>query len=226
MSCVHSARRSSATAIVTLLLAGCAIPNRLDFPQAWGGSPTPVLPNGCPDLSGTYDTRPSDAYPADVRSQPLLTEILGPRGLLEGQLRDMSWPALPDAKTATFTSSGDWVYVRFGNGAGGEVTLTFKRKHWWGGAFDGSYAMYHCMLELELGPALTFDGSRTPFFAVPYKSSPADFNSWLLSKGRDGALIVNYRTGSVDMDKTAIFGIWAQWLGSIWWRYPAVLSNQ
>jgi hypothetical protein len=118
------------------------------------------------------------------------------------------------------------LYVRLGNSAGGEATLSFKRRHWWGGAYDGSYASYHCLLELELGPTLAFDGARSPIFSVPYSSQPADSNIWLLSKGRDGYLIVNYRTVTANFDKTAMFGIWSQWLGSIWWRYPAVASSQ
>jgi hypothetical protein len=226
MSCTKATRLAVAVVSVALLLAGCTVPSHFEYPQDWRGTPTATLPNGCPDLSGTYDTRPADAYPADVGSRPLLDEILGPRGLREGEFRDIRWPALPGATTATFTPSGDWLYVRFGDGAGGEATLSFKRRDWWGGAFDGSQATYHCLLEFELGPTLALDGSRTPVFAVPYDSNSADFNFWLLTKGRDGALIVNYRTESANFDKTAMFGIWLHWLGSIWWRYPAVTPNR
>jgi len=198
-------------ASVALLLAGCAGVNRVDQPQGWAGSPIPLLPNGCPDLSGTYDTHPSDTHPADGESHPLLNEILSRRGLLDGQLRDLPWPELPGATTATFEPSGDWLYVRFGNGAGGETTLSFKRRHWWGGDLKGAHATYHCLVELELGPTLALDASRSPIFAVSTKF----VNSWFLSKGRDGALIVNYRTGDA----------W-RWFDSIWWRYPAVASSR
>jgi hypothetical protein len=211
-------------ASVALLLAGCASFDPLDHPQKWGSSPETVLPNGCPDLSGTYSTRATDAYPADVRGYPSLDEILGPSRLRDAQGRDRSWPALPSATTVTFKSSGDWLYVRFRDDAEGEAALGFKRKHWWGGSVDGSDAMYQC-LELELGPALGFDGSRRPIFAVPYLFAEGDFDFVFLTKGRDGALIVNYRTDRVFITGSLI-GSHARWVGSLWWRYPPVVSNR
>lgn len=102
------------------------------------------------------------------------------------------------------------LYVRFRDGAGGETTLSFKRRHWWGGELNGAYATYHCLVELELGSTLAFDASRSPIFALP----TSIVATWFLSKGRDGALIVNYRTGDV----------W-RWSESIWWRYPAFASD-
>jgi hypothetical protein len=215
MSFVYSTWLAATMAAATLLLAGCVGPRPVDHPQGWDESPAPLLANGCPDLSGTYDTRPSDSYPADVEIRPLLNEILGARGLREGELRDVPWPELPGTTTATFEPSGDWLYVRFGDGAGGETTLSFRRRHWWAGDLKGVQATYHCLMELELGPTLAFDGSFSLIFALPY----IDFGHekyWFLSKGRDGALIVNYRAGN---------GPWA-WVASIWWRYLPVASNR
>ena len=126
-------------------LASCAIVDYVDYPpNGWGGSAAATLANGCPDLSGTYDTRPTEAYPAGLAISPTLNEILGPNGLREGELLNRSWPELPGATTATFASSGDWLYVRIQNDAGGEAALSFKRKNWWGGSFEGSYALFQC----------------------------------------------------------------------------------
>jgi hypothetical protein len=202
-----------------LMLAGCA---SLDTPREWESSPGALVSNGCPDLSGTYGTRATDAYPPDVGTYPALNEILGPSGLHDAQGRNHPWPALPTATTATFTSSADWLYVRFRDDAAGEVTLRFKHKHWWGGFVEGSDAMYQCK-ELELGPTLGFDGSRKPIVAVPYWFALGDVNFVFLSKARDGSLIVNYRTDRVFITGILI-GSHARWVGGIWWRYP-VVSN-
>lgn len=211
-------------ATAALLLAGCASLEPLDHPQGWDSSPGTVLSNGCPDLSGTYAIRATGVYPADVGVYPPLNEILGLSGLRDAQRRNRPWPALPHATTATFTASGDWLYVRFRDDAEGEVTLRFKRKNWWGGSTDGSDAMYQC-LELELGPSLGFDAPRRPIFAVPYLFAEGEADFVFLSKGRDGSLIVNRRTDRVFITGSLI-GSHARWIGSIWWRYPPVVSNQ
>jgi hypothetical protein len=211
-------------ASATLLLAGCASLEPLDHPHGWESSKGAVLSNGCPDLSGTYAIHPAGAYPANAEAYPPLNEILGPGALRDAQQRDRPWPALARATTATFTTSGDWLYVRLRDDAEGEIALKFKRKNWWGGSTDGSDAMYQC-LELELGPALGFDGSRRPIFAVPYLFAEEDVNFVFLSKGQDGSLIVNFRTDRVFITGILI-GSHARWVGSVWWRYPPVLSNQ
>jgi len=175
-------------------------------------------------LSGTYAIRATGAYPENVGPYPLLSEIFGPGALRDAEERDRPWPASPGATTATFTSNGDWLYVRFRDDTEGEIALKFKRKNWWGGSTDGSDAMYQC-LELELGPALGFDGSRRPIFAVPYLLAEGDVDFVFLSKARDGSLIVNYRTDRVFITGSLI-GSHARWVGSVWWRYPPALSNQ
>lgn len=208
----------------SLLLGGCASLEPLDHPHAWESSPGTALPNGCQDLSGTYAIHATGAYPAKAGTYPLLNEILGPGALRDAQERSLPWPASPSATSATFTASADWVHVRFRDASAGEVALKFKRKDWWGGATEGSDAMYQC-LELELGPALGFDGSRKPIFSVPYWFAEDDVGFIFLSKARDGALIVNYRVNRVFI--TGILaGSHARWVDSIWWRYPAVLPRQ
>lgn len=210
---------------VTFLLAGCASLEPLDHPQGWRSSPDVVLSNGCPDLSGTYATRATGAYPADVEIHPPLNEVLGPDALRDAQERDeRPWPALPGATTATFTASGDWLYVRLRDEAGKEVSLRFKRKNWWGGSTDGSDAMFQC-LELELGHTIGFDGSRRAISAVPYVYAKEDVNFVFLSKARDGSLIVNHRTDRVFVTG-GLIGSHARWAGSVWWRYPPVLPGQ
>lgn len=224
MSFAYPAWLVALLAAATLLLAGCASFEPLDHPHGWESSPGTALQNGCPDLSETYAIRATGAYPANVGAYPPLNEILGPGALRDAQERDRPWPASPGATTAVLTASSDWLYVRFRDEAEGEIALKFKRKNWWGGSTDGSDAMYQC-LELELGPALGFDGSRIPIFAVPYLFAEGDVNFVFLSKGRDGSLIVNYRTDRVFITGSLI-GSHARWVGSVWWRYPAVLSNQ
>ena len=208
----------------TFLLVGCATLEPLEHPNGWSSNPDAVLRNGCPDLSGTYATRATAAYPANVEIYPLLNELLGPSALRDAQERDRPWPTAPGATTGTFTTSGDWLYVRFRNEAEKDVGLKFKRKNWWGGSTEDSDAMYQC-LELELGRTLGFDGSRGPISGVPYVFAEGDVNFVFLSKARDGSLIVNYRTDRVFITGTLI-GSHARWVGSAWWRYPPVLSKQ
>jgi hypothetical protein len=204
-------------AAAALLLTGCA---SLDYPQDWGSSPGTVLPNGCPDLSGTYATRATGAYPANVEVYPPLNEILGPSWLAVTDRQDRPWPALPHATTATFTASEDWLYVSFRDDAEGEVALKFKRRHWWGAFTDGSDATYHCLVELELGPTLGFDGSQKGLSIVVGVLPVNEDTFVFLSKGRDGSLIVNYRNLQV------FFPFYWGWAHSFWWRYPPVVSNQ
>ncbi|HEY0825142.1 MAG TPA: hypothetical protein VGD76_15240 [Ramlibacter sp.] len=210
-------------AAATLLLAGCASLEPLDHPREWKSSPGTVLPNGCPDVSGTYALRATGAFPATEAASPALDEVLGPRALRDAQERERTWPASAGATSATFTASGDWLYVRF-HGAQGESSLKFKRKNWWGGATAGSDAMYQC-LELELGPALGFDGPRTPISAVPLLYAKGDEAFVFLSKARDGSLIVNYRIDRVFITG-GLIGSHARWVGSVWWRYPALLPSR
>jgi len=108
LSSAHPTWLVALLAPVALVLAGCAVFDRVDYPEGWGGSAPAVLANGCPDLSGTYDTRPTDTYPASLSTSPTLNEILGPGGLSDVYGRDKPWPALPGATRATLTSDGDW----------------------------------------------------------------------------------------------------------------------
>jgi hypothetical protein len=206
------------------VLASCVSFDRVDYPKGWGGSAAALLANGCPDLSGTYDTRPTDAYPAGLATSPTLNEILGPGGLSDVYGRDKPWPALPGATTATLTSDGDWLYVHFRDDAGGVADLKFKRKHWWGGTIDGADAMYHCQ-KLEQEAVLGIDGSRRPSFAVPYSFHASDVAFVFLSKGWDGSLIVSYRTARVGIERSLV-GSYAGWVGGVWWRYTPVAPKR
>lgn len=208
----------------TFVLAGCAVFDRVDYPEGWGGSAPAILANGCPDLSGTYDTRPTDSYPASLSTSPTLNEILGPGGLSDVYRRDKPWPALPGATRAMLTSDGDWLSVRFLDDAGGVADLRFKRKHWWGGTIEGADAMYHCQ-KLEQDAALGIDGSRRPSFAVPYSFNERDVGIVFLTKGSDGSLIVSYRTFRVGIEKSLI-GSYAGWVGGVWWRYAPVAPSR
>lgn len=206
-----------------LLLAGCASLDPIDHPQEWGASLEKPLPNGCPDLSGTYSTQANAAYPGNVDTFPPLNEVLGPSWILDMQVRDKPWPALSGATMATFAASGDWLNVRFHDDAKGEATLRFKKRHWWGAVLEGADSTYQC-LELELGPALGFDGARQHAFGV-FVVGAKDFGFIFLSKARDGSLLVNYRIDEVVLTRILI-GSYARWVGNTWWRYPPVIPSQ
>ena len=174
-------------------------------------------------MSGTYSTRAAEAYPPGVTVLPPLGEILGPNLLHDAQRREDPWPALRSARTATFTSSGDWTQVRFRDDADGEATLVFKRKAWWGGSVDESDAMYQCR-ELEQGPVAGFDGPRKALWSVPFLASEGDIAFIFLSKAVDDSLIVNFRT-----DRMLVTGLLVgsyRWVGSVWWRYPPVAPGR
>lgn len=213
----------AASLAATVFLAGCASLEPLDHPQDWVSSPGSGLPNGCPELSGTYAIRATGAYPPDSPASPPLDEVLGPGVLRDAKDRRHPWPALPAATSATFSASGDWLHVRFRDDGQREAALRFKRKGALGGFTDGSDAMYQC-LALELGPAMGFDGSRQSNFSIPYLVAEDDMNFVFLSRARDGSLIVNYRTNRVLLTG-ALIGSHARWVGSTWWRYPPVVAK-
>lgn len=207
-----------------LLLTGCASLEPIDHPKEWGSSLEKPLPNGCPDLSGTYSTRANAAYPVNVDISPPLNEIFGPIWIFDTQVRDRPWPALPGATMVTLAQNADWLNVRFHDDAKGEATVRFKKKHWWGGVLEGADSMYQC-LELELGPALGFDGAREHAWLPLFVVSSRDYAFIFLSKARDGSLLVNYRIDRILLSPILI-GPYASWIGSAWWRYPPVMPSQ
>jgi hypothetical protein len=214
-------RSALCVACLSFLLHGCA---SLDPAPPWAASPARALANGCPDLTGTYGTRAVEAFPAGTQAPPSLNDLLGPqnlRDLSEAGRRD---PALPGATSASFASDGEWLHVRFRHPAAGEATLHFKHKQWWGGFTEGADAMYQCR-QLELGPALGFDGPRRTIAAVPWVFHEGDFDFVFLSKAADGSLVVNYRIDRVVLVGTGV-GSHARWQGSLWWRYPPVVADR
>lgn len=238
VSLTYSTWLSVLLASTLLLLTGC-IPDYKP-PQGWGSNLEKILPNGCPDLSGTYGTRAVESYPEKAGTPPRLHEILGSGGLSDVFRQGKPWPpALPGATTASFTSDGDWVSVQFGDDAGGAATLRFKRMHWWGGSIDESDAMYHC-LQFNFGrPAMVFEASKRSDFAAPdltqyyedkYLPLPRhvspDMHSVLLSKGEDDSLIVNFWVAysTVPSLGPLPIGYSEKLLVNIWWRYP--LTNK
>lgn len=222
MSFVYSSSLTAILALVSLLPTGCT---SLDRPQGWGSNSEKLLPNGCPDVSGTYGTRATEVHPANAGVLPALNEILGPGGLSDIYRRDRPWPALCGATTATLTLDGDWLYVRFRDDAGGVADLKFKRKHWWGGTIEGADGMYHCQ-KLEQVAALGMDGSRRPSFAVPHFFQESDVPLLFLSKDRDGSLMVNYRVLRAFVPVPQIGLPVIDWRVGIGWRYPAVVPNR
>lgn len=220
MSFAFSASLTAILSSGSLLLAGCA---SLDHPHGWGSNPEKRLSNGCPDLSGTYSTRPAESYPGNAGPLPFLNEILGPGGLSKVYKRDKPWPVLPHATTASLTTDGNWLNVRFRDDAGGVADLTFKRKFWWGGSVEGADAMFHCQ-QLEQGSVLGIEAAQHPGFATQYPVSKPDAGMVFLSKGQDGSLIINYKILSADIAPPFLFIVRGQ--GSMWWRYPPSVSNQ
>lgn len=203
-----------------LLLAGCAGIEPLDHPVQWRSAPGGVLENGCPDVSGSYDVRAAEAYPPHGGELPALTEVFGP-GVLRGTgSPDQVWPALPAATTATLSATADRLQVRFRDKAEGEVSMTFRHQAWWGGSTKGAEGLFQC-LELELGPALGLDGTRTLFAGVPHLFAQSDMAFVLLSRAQDGSLLVNHRISRVTLTGVLI-GSQARWVTSVWWRYPPV----
>jgi hypothetical protein len=94
--------------------------------------------------------------------------------------------------------------------------------------------MFYCH-QWDQGPMLGLDGSKQPDFAIPDSffgrgvdllSSPITpvLSLVLLSKGKDGSLVVNFRTGYVSVARIGYLplGIYESTLGSLWWRYPLV----
>lgn len=213
--------RSLAALACTGWLAGCAVPDSLPHPRAWAAASQAALPNGCPDLSGTFAVEASEAYPADAGPPPRLDALLGPGGVHEPQHGAPRWPAFPATATATLASHGDWLDVSFRGAGGQEAVVRFKRKDWWGGTVEGSDAMYQCR-ELELGPAAGFDGARRRISAVPYVFAKGDADFLFLSRAKDGSLVVNHRTVQV-VGTGVLVGSSARWVASTWWRYaPSV----
>lgn len=201
---------------VALLLTGCA---SLDCPQEWGSSPGNPLLDGCPDLSGTYATRAIEAYPANVEIYPSLNDIFGPDGFIKVINPDKTLPALSDATSTTFKSDRDWLYVYFNNDSGEEIPLTFKRMQWLPTRLEGSISIYHCQ-KLEQGPALGLEGALLSKWGL---FTTHRFGVLYLSKGQDGSLIANYRTGKILFNPISL--VYGDWVDSVWWRYPPIESQ-
>lgn len=222
---------SAPLAVAVLLLAGCASLDPVDHPQEWRASPGEVLANGCPDLSGTYSIYPSGVYPSDMGMYPTLNEALSLIILRDfSKNREKPWPELAGATKAVFTAEGEWLYVSFRDDVEGQASVRFKRKSWWGGFHEEADAMPLCM-QLELGPTLLFESERRPLWAAPFGVGQAawfgetEIESVVLSKARDGSLIVNYRTGRMFIT-TILIGSYGRWVGNVWWRYPLVEADR
>lgn len=218
-------------AIVALLPASCASLDPVDYPREWSARPSEVLANGCPDLSGTYSIQPSEVYPSGLGLYPRLNEALSPITLRDfANNQEKPWPELPGATKATFSAQGEWLHVILRDEVEGQVSVRFKRKSWWGGLHENADAMPLC-IQLELGPTSLFESGRRPLWAAPFGVGQAawfgetEFESVALSKDRDGALIVNYRVGSMFIT-TILIGSYGEWVGNVWWRYPPVESDR
>lgn len=231
MRFAYPAWLSAPLAAATLLVAGCASLDPVDHPQEWRASAGAVLANGCPDLSGTYSTHPSGVYPSNLELYPTLNEALSLIILRDfSKNREKPWPELAGATKAVLAAEGEWLYVSLRDDGEGLASVRFKRKSWWGGFHEGSDAMPLCM-QLELGPTLLFESGRRPLWAVPFGVGQAawfgetEFDSVILSKARDGSLIVNYRTGRMFITNILV-GSYGRWVGNVWWRYPPVGADR
>lgn len=205
-----------------LLAGGCAsVPHPVDYPPGWVSTRANALPNGCPDLSGTYSTRAADAHPRSAEAPPSLNAIFELEGKGVGVFRarspDWPWPTLPGATSAAFRSDGDSLYVRFREDTGGEAALKLRRNDFIAVDRD-SDAFFNCPPS-EAGPAVRFASDRTSIRGVPYVFDESDMDVVLLFKGADGSLIVNHRTERIFLT-SVIVGSQGETRRSRWWRYP------
>lgn len=133
--------------------------------------------------------------------------------------RDKPWPELGSATKAVFSAQGDRLVVRFGDGVENGATVRSKSKHWWGGFHEDADAMPHCM-QLESGPALLFERGMKPLWAFPFGTGQAawfgdtEFDSVILSRTPDGALVVKYRTGRTFVTSN-LTGSYGRWTGNV-----------
>ncbi len=207
-----------------LLAGGCAsVPHPVDYPPGWVSARGKALPNGCPDLSGTYGTRATDAHPRSAEPPPPLNAIfeLEGKGVGVFKLRspDRSWPTLPGATSAAFRSDDDALYVRFRDSTGAEAVLKLRRNDFIAVDSD-SDAFFNCPPS-EAGPAVRFASDRASIRGVPYVFDEFDMDVVLLFKAADGSLIVNYRTERIFLTSVVV-GSQGETLRSRWWRYPPV----
>lgn len=82
-----------------------------------------------------------------------------------------------------------------------------------------------------MNPASLFESGRRPLWAAPFGVGQAswfgetEFDSVILSKARDGSLIVNNRTARMFIT-TILIGSHGCWVGNLWWRYPPVGADR
>jgi len=181
----------------------------------------PSLPNGCPDLSGTYAAPAAAWYPSDAEIVPRLSELFRLKGdgvgMFELRSPDRIWPTLSAATLVSFAQQGDALEVHLRNDAQGGATLKFHRiqfvsAEWAPDAFYDCYAS-------EFGPALRFVGPMEEVGGWPLVYGKKETDIMTLFKGGDGSLIVNLRTDQL-LVTAILLGSQAQTQRSVWWRYP------
>ena len=215
-------------ALAAVLAGACAsTPPAVDYPPLWPATLRASQPDGCPQLSGAYDTRATQAHPSGAGSPPRLDELFAPKGpgagVFELRAPNYQWPMLPGATTVTFDLQGDALRIRLRDDASGEAALLFRRSR--PVTVDReAHGFFDCHAS-EVGPALRFLGRPIERGGLPWLYGEKDQFILTLFRGADGSLIVNRRVDRLVVT-ALLLGSQVSTRSSAWWHYaPAEPSR-
>jgi hypothetical protein len=220
-SSASAPRIAAAIALAAVLASGCAtLPPPAGYPPQWVSPQPAAQTDGCPDLSGTYDTRAADTHPAAAGIAPRLNDLFtltgAGGGVFDPRTPDRHWPTLPGATTAALDMDAGALRIRLRNETASEVSLLFRRIHLV--AVDREADAFYDCFASDAGPALRFVGRPRDRGGLPYLYGEKDLDVLVLFRGADGSLVVNRRIDRLVVT-AVMLGSQTTTRSSVWWRY-------
>ena len=212
--------------IAALAQFGCAsMTGQVSYPASWPDLDRTQVANGCPNISGTFQNRPSEAWPVPTSDSPTLTNLFF--GLAHGRKIDApsttvsTWHFSADEITSTLRLEPERLDVIFTAKDGIASSVSFRRYH-----FDIGEKIFDDLFTCYPGTS----SARLRFFAEPESHSSsgmlyAEAGGTLvfLLKAIDGSLIIQLRSESLKIS-TLILGS-RMAFNSIWLRFSPIASE-
>lgn len=216
-------RAAAAATSLCLALAqlGCATSSgNPPYPEQWPSIKSAPIPEGCPDLQGTYRNQGSVSFPAEAGEPPSLAEIftaMARSQTITGPAAwKRSWPAIPiGAVAVSIRQAPESMTVTFIDSAGRGTPLSFRRYR-----FDLSEDrvddLFSCRT-LYGEPTLRFFNEPRSHSSVSILLVGGGGTMINLLKAVDGALVVNWRSDDVTVSRILLGSGYR--VDNLWYRY-------